>query len=160
MAIEASSLAFMRTDGRLTVHIEEPEGISRNDGSPTRIPTDAVRDPAFALRLGPPNAKYVASLMCLNGHWPPILVSRRGNTVIDGRHRLIAARRLGHATIEVVFLMGLTRMHFSKRSSSMFGRVSLSPFVNGSAPPNGFSRATETGRTDGSPRSVRCRPAR
>jgi ParB-like chromosome segregation protein Spo0J len=71
-----------------------------------RIPIDELRDPAFALRLGPPKAEHIASLMCLGGNWPPILASRRGNIVIDGRHRLIAARRLGHTTVEVVFFDG------------------------------------------------------
>jgi DNA-binding CsgD family transcriptional regulator len=106
MATESPSLAFIRADGDLTARRQEPERISRIDRLPVRIPTDELRDPAFALRLGPPNAKYIASLMCLNGNWPPIVASRRGNTVIDGRHRLIAARRLGHTTIEVVFFDG------------------------------------------------------
>ena len=106
MTAEARSLAVVRPDGDLTVRRRGPDVVSRIDRLPVRIPTDELRDPAFALRLGPPNAKYIASLMCLNGNWPPILASSRGNTVIDGRHRLIAARRLGHTTIEVVLFDG------------------------------------------------------
>jgi ParB-like chromosome segregation protein Spo0J len=42
---------------------------------------------------------HIKTLAELGGCWPPILVSRRDNQVIDGLHRLEAARLLGHPTI-------------------------------------------------------------
>jgi ParB-like chromosome segregation protein Spo0J len=42
---------------------------------------------------------HVEALAELGGRWPPIVVARRDKRVIDGLHRVAAARRLGHKTI-------------------------------------------------------------
>lgn len=58
-----------------------------------------VRPPAFPLRLGPPSASHIATLVQLKGKWAPILVSADDYSIIDGYHRYLAARRLGHTHI-------------------------------------------------------------
>jgi ParB-like chromosome segregation protein Spo0J len=50
-------------------------------------------------RRGGLQLDHVRTLAELGGRWPPIVVSRRDNQVIDGLHRLEAARSLGHSTI-------------------------------------------------------------
>lgn len=64
-----------------------------------------------ALRLGPSpresiNLRHVSTLAELDGRWEPILVNRRTMEVVDGRHRLAAARNLGHRSIAVTFFDG------------------------------------------------------
>ncbi|HEY4332550.1 MAG TPA: ParB N-terminal domain-containing protein [Ilumatobacteraceae bacterium] len=64
-----------------------------------------------ALRAGPSpreglNLRHVGTLAELDGSWEPILVNRRTMEVIDGRHRLAAAKNLGHRTIAVTFFDG------------------------------------------------------
>lgn len=50
--------------------------------------------------------EQVARLAELGGSWPPILVRRDDNVVIDGAHRIAAAQRLGLARIAVTFFEG------------------------------------------------------
>jgi ParB-like chromosome segregation protein Spo0J len=50
--------------------------------------------------------EHVAHLIAMRGHWPPILVARRDGLVIDGAHRVAAARFLGLARIEAVIFDG------------------------------------------------------
>lgn len=50
--------------------------------------------------------EHVAHLVAMRGHWPPILVARRDGLVIDGVHRVAAARLLGLARIEAVLFDG------------------------------------------------------
>lgn len=50
---------------------------------------------------------HVAALAELDGKWPPLLVwADHPALVIDGAHRLAAARRLGHPTVRVVAFHG------------------------------------------------------
>jgi ParB-like chromosome segregation protein Spo0J len=42
---------------------------------------------------------HVAALAELEGRWPPILVSRHDDWVVDGHHRIAAARMLGYSTV-------------------------------------------------------------
>jgi len=51
-------------------------------------------------------AEHIEQLVALGGGWPPILVRRDGATVVDGAHRVAAARRLGLARVEVVWFDG------------------------------------------------------
>jgi ParB-like chromosome segregation protein Spo0J len=50
--------------------------------------------------------EHVAHLIAMRGHWPPILVGRTDGLVIDGVHRVAAARFLGLARIEAVIFDG------------------------------------------------------
>src|SRR5262245_43183298 len=52
------------------------------------------------------NWEPVERLVDLAGHWPPILVGRADHRVIDGVHRVVAARRLGWARVEALFFDG------------------------------------------------------
>lgn len=63
------------------------------------------------LRSGPSprreiSFRQVATLAELDGDWEPILVQRSTLVVVDGRHRLAAAKRLGHRTVRVRFFDG------------------------------------------------------
>jgi ParB-like chromosome segregation protein Spo0J len=51
-------------------------------------------------RAGGLRGEHVEQLVEAGGSWPPILVGRRDGRVIDGAHRVAAARRLGLERIE------------------------------------------------------------
>jgi ParB-like chromosome segregation protein Spo0J len=53
------------------------------------------------------DASHVAAFCELEGQWPPLLVwGRHPEVVLDGAHRLAAARKLGHETVQVVVFDG------------------------------------------------------
>ena len=58
------------------------------------------------LRLAGINADHANALAELDGQLPPILVHRPTMRVIDGMHRLCAAKLLGHEVIDVRFFDG------------------------------------------------------
>jgi ParB-like chromosome segregation protein Spo0J len=67
--------------------------------------------PVKDLRLGSSprrelNFSQVSTLAELDGVWDPILVQRRSLTVVDGCHRVAAAKRLGHRTIRAQYFDG------------------------------------------------------
>jgi ParB-like chromosome segregation protein Spo0J len=68
--------------------------------------------PIDDLRVGPSlreeglDAGHVATLAELTGAWPPILVRREDRSVVDGQHRVAAARRLGLRTLQVTWFDG------------------------------------------------------
>jgi len=70
--------------------------------TPTRPVAGDAEVPIDELRVGPSlraegvDAGHVATLAELAGAWPPILVRRDDRSVVDGQHRVAAARRLGH----------------------------------------------------------------
>jgi ParB-like chromosome segregation protein Spo0J len=74
-------------------------------------PTVAVRIKVADLKVGPSFREgglcpeHVERLMTLGGSWPPIVVDSDG-LVIDGAHRVIAARRLGWARLDAVLFEG------------------------------------------------------
>lgn len=84
-------------------HAEVVEG-----PAPEAIVTMAVADlgRSPALRAGGLTAEQVERLMALGGAWPPILVRRSDGAVIDGAHRVAAARRLGMVRMEVELFDG------------------------------------------------------
>jgi ParB-like chromosome segregation protein Spo0J len=57
----------------------------------------------FCTRLAGPDEATVRALSELDEPLPPILVHRQTNRVIDGMHRLLAARRRGAHTIRVIY---------------------------------------------------------
>jgi hypothetical protein len=60
----------------------------------------------YSPRRGGVSPAHVQRLMETGGDWPPLLVRRSALTVIDGAHRLAAARALGLATVAVVYFEG------------------------------------------------------
>jgi len=66
---------------------------------------DDVRTCA-SFRDGGVNQHHVEGLVGLAGHWPPILVARADGLVIDGVHRVAAARLLGMERIDATFFDG------------------------------------------------------
>jgi len=60
--------------------------------------------PSF--REGGVNHEHVTRLVDLAAHWPPILVGRADRRVIDGVHRVAAARQLGLDHIDAWFFDG------------------------------------------------------
>ncbi len=58
------------------------------------------------IRLGPLNSRHVLLLTEVPDRWPPILVARRTMSVLDGVHRVAAARRLGMTCIQARLFEG------------------------------------------------------
>jgi transcriptional regulator with XRE-family HTH domain len=74
--------------------------------SPTAARVDALRV-RQQLRSSGIDQRHVAALAELGGNWPPILVwGQHPDLVLDGAHRLAAARKLGHDTVQVVTFHG------------------------------------------------------
>lgn len=59
-----------------------------------------------SIREGGVNQEHVRRLMRLGGHWPPILVHEETGVVIDGVHRVTAARMLGLLRIDASLFSG------------------------------------------------------
>jgi ParB-like chromosome segregation protein Spo0J len=78
---------------------------SQIDGLVVRLPLDELR-PGPSLREGGINAAHVDSLVQLEGRWPPILVASRDRTIVDGHHRVMAAKALGHVEVSCVYFDG------------------------------------------------------
>jgi ParB-like chromosome segregation protein Spo0J len=70
-----------------------------------RIPVDAL-GPADSPRLDGIDEAHITLLVESGAELPPILVHRRSMRVIDGMHRLLAARRLGKTHIAIEFFDG------------------------------------------------------
>ena len=60
----------------------------------------------FSPRKDEVNGAHVAALAELRGRWPPILVGRSDGRLIDGHHRVAAARLLGWSRLPVLFFDG------------------------------------------------------
>ena len=78
--------------------------------TPTRpVVAGDAEVPIDELRVGPSlraeglDAGHVATLAELAGAWPPILVRRDDRSVVDGQHRVAAARRLGLGALQVMW---------------------------------------------------------
>jgi ParB-like chromosome segregation protein Spo0J len=88
-------------------------GAGKPNGSPTtkggaasaaRVDTLVVGN---HLRAGGLDEGHVAAFCELEGRWPPLLIwARQPEVVLDGAHRLAAARRLGHDTVQVLAFEG------------------------------------------------------
>jgi hypothetical protein len=66
----------------------------------------ASLSPGRSLRHTSIDPDHVARLVTTGGDWPPVLVHRLDLTVIDGRHRLMAALDLNLSRIRVEFFTG------------------------------------------------------
>jgi transposase-like protein len=69
------------------------------------LPLDSLLDRP-PLRVEGLDARHVATLAELDGVWPPIVVRREDRSVVDGQHRVAAARRLGLACLQVRWFDG------------------------------------------------------
>jgi ParB-like chromosome segregation protein Spo0J len=65
-----------------------------------------------SLRVEGLDVRHVATLAELEGAWPPIVVRREDRSVVDGQHRVAAARRLGLSSIQVTWFDGSTEDAF------------------------------------------------
>jgi ParB-like chromosome segregation protein Spo0J len=75
---------------------------------PGQVVTLAVADLTIcsSFRESGVNDEHVQRLLELDGHWPPILVNRADRVVIDGAHRVVAARLLGLKRVEAWYFDG------------------------------------------------------
>ncbi len=78
-------------------------------GSPmvavSRVEVASLR-PGLKLRLGEVNRDHVNVIAASEGDWPPIVVRRADNGIIDGHYRYLAARQLGHTYVNCVYFDG------------------------------------------------------
>ena len=87
-----------------TVTIELPEMVSSRTAV-TQTPLNGLR-PHPQLRLGELDQDHLSVISLSEQDWPPIVVRRADNTIIDGHYRYVAARRLGHRRIACVYFDG------------------------------------------------------
>ena len=87
-----------------TVTIELAEMVS-SPTAVTQTPLNGLR-PHPQLRLGELNQDHLSVISLSEQDWPPIVVRRADNTIIDGHYRYLAARRLGHSRIACVYFDG------------------------------------------------------
>jgi ParB-like chromosome segregation protein Spo0J len=78
---------------------------SHVDGLVVLLPLADLR-PGPSLRDGGINPTHVDTLIQLEGRWPPILVASRDHSVIDGHHRVAAAKTLGQVEVSCVLFDG------------------------------------------------------
>lgn len=81
---------------------------SRDTGEVTTswVPLDDLDTETVVVRTERINRQWVTQLCDTPSEWPPILVTE-SLEVLDGHHRVAAARRLGHDRIEALTVTGL-----------------------------------------------------
>jgi ParB-like chromosome segregation protein Spo0J len=84
------------------------EGRAAVSGAEIHVSVDDLRA-GWSPRIGGERAEHVDALVESGGAWPPLLVERSTMMVIDGIHRLAAARRLGLRRIAVRFFEGTSQ---------------------------------------------------
>ena len=98
----------------IAYHASDPVGPRADRGRPDGWSTldviveveVALLSPGRSLRHTPVDGDHLSRLVATGGDWPPLLVNRLDLTVIDGRHRLMAALELNLRTIRVEFFSG------------------------------------------------------
>jgi hypothetical protein len=88
-----------------TVTIDRPETVSDSRSAVAQTPLLRLR-PRPQLRLGELNQDHLSVIALCDGDWPPIVIRREDNTIIDGHYRYLAARQLGHTHIACVYFDG------------------------------------------------------
>jgi ParB-like chromosome segregation protein Spo0J len=79
---------------------------------PTLAPTGVVEVSVDELRVGPSmrergvDPSHVATLAEVADDWPPIVVNRSDRFVVDGQHRVAAAKQLGRRQLRAVWFDG------------------------------------------------------
>jgi ParB-like chromosome segregation protein Spo0J len=66
----------------------------------------ALLRPGCRLRHGKLNREHLNSLILSGGNWPPLVVRRGDNTIVDGNYRYLAARELGHTHVSCICFDG------------------------------------------------------
>ncbi|GAA3698242.1 ParB N-terminal domain-containing protein [Nonomuraea antimicrobica] len=95
-------------------YLEEAAGSDRPPGfgaATVRVPTDVLRN-ADSPRLAGVDLGHVRTLAEIADELPPIIVHRETMRVIDGMHRLHAARLGGRESVEVVYFHGTEQEAF------------------------------------------------
>jgi ParB-like chromosome segregation protein Spo0J len=82
-----------------------PYGPTQEESLVVTVPVSLLKDEALVRQCGV-NRAHVQFLAQLEGRWSPILIARDSFQIIDGIHRLHAARLLGLAEIECAFFDG------------------------------------------------------
>src|SRR5689334_20398411 len=78
---------------------------SDKPGAPENLPIDSIRA-GDGVRSGGLDQAHVAVLMETADLWPPIVVWGKERLVVDGAHRVEAARRLGRTTLAAIWFLG------------------------------------------------------
>lgn len=79
-------------------------GAMETVGGAAWVPLEDL-SPGVCIRTAGVDEDHVTLLMETPGEWPPVLATR-GGRVIDGTHRLIAARRCGLPNLSVTWFDG------------------------------------------------------
>jgi AraC-like DNA-binding protein len=87
-------------DGRLTEHLD------LQMGEPELVALDEIIGVDDFVRCGGEDTSHTRALLALSSEWPPIYLHRQSMVVVDGMHRVCAARRRGDSEILVCFLSG------------------------------------------------------
>ena len=74
-------------------------------GAIAQVEVDHLR-PGPRLRVGGIKPDHLDVLVQSGGNWPPIVVRREDNTIIDGCYRYLAAQRLGHSHMDCIYYDG------------------------------------------------------
>ena len=74
-------------------------------GGNYQVEVDHLR-PGPRLRVGGIKPDHLNVLVQSGGNWPPIVVRREDNTIIDGCYRYLAAQRLGHSHMDCIYYDG------------------------------------------------------
>jgi ParB-like chromosome segregation protein Spo0J len=93
----------------------DPGPATRSAGEEVQAAGEEVVVAVLAIRPGPSPRRtqldpdHVETLIETGGRWPPLLLNRESLVVIDGNHRLAAARRLKLNSVRAVLFAGDSR---------------------------------------------------
>jgi ParB-like chromosome segregation protein Spo0J len=78
---------------------------SAGDSTATKV---AVTDlsPGIQLRQGGINRDHLNAIALSDGDWPPIIVRRADNSIVDGHYRYLAACQLGKSHVDCTYFEG------------------------------------------------------
>jgi hypothetical protein len=97
--------------GEMTCSAADPDRPPGCGAATVRVPADALRD-ADSPRLAGVDHDHVRTLAEIADELPPIIVHRETMRVIDGMHRLHAARLNGRESVQIVYFDGTEQEAF------------------------------------------------